>query len=369
VNDRAAERDIYLTARIDRTFRVPWGETGGTIPDAATRAGKFLAFDLSGSPTVGSAVGPPGPAPNLSIGTVSTGAAAVSITGTNPNYTLNFTVPQGPTGPAPGLVMGTVTTGAAGSSASANFTGTGPYTLNLTIPRGDTGLSGALSNGTYGDIIVTGAGATLTVGPAVITYSKIQNVSATGRLLGRNSAGAGVIEELDAATSKTLLGLNNLDNTSDANKPVSTAQQTALDTKANANDAALTGNPTAPTPALRDADTSIATMAALDRLYDVEQVTKTAVYTLTIGDRGRTVTTNSNVHVPPNSSVAFPVGSFVEIYNNSGGNKTVDFSSGTDVFRKHGVASTVTTLTLPTRSIGQLRKVDIATEWLAIGFS
>ena len=48
-----------------------------------------------------------------------------------------------------------------------------------------------------------------------------------------------------AAELKTDLSLNNVDNTSDANKPVSTAQQTALNLKANAAAPALTGDGTA----------------------------------------------------------------------------------------------------------------------------
>ena len=40
-------------------------------------------------------------------------------------------------------------------------------------------------------------------------------------------------EDADALITKTSLGLENVDNTSDVNKPVSTAQQTALDGKLN----------------------------------------------------------------------------------------------------------------------------------------
>lgn len=64
-----------------------------------------------------------------------------------------------------------------------------------------------------------------------------------------------------ATNLKTDLSLNNVDNTSDANKPVSTVQQAALDLKANLASPALTGNPTAPTPASGDNDTSISTTA------------------------------------------------------------------------------------------------------------
>jgi hypothetical protein len=97
--------------------------------------------------------GPAGPANTLSIGTVGTGTAAATITGTAPAQVLNLTLPQGPagadstvpgpTGPANSLAIGTVTTGAAGSSAAASITGTAPsQTLNLTIPRGDQGIQG-----------------------------------------------------------------------------------------------------------------------------------------------------------------------------------------------------------------------------------
>ena len=54
----------------------------------------------------------------------------------------------------PQLSIGSVTTGAAGSKASASITGTSPnFKLNLTIPRGNTGATGATGpqgpSGTY----------------------------------------------------------------------------------------------------------------------------------------------------------------------------------------------------------------------------
>jgi len=57
------------------------------------------------------------------------------------------------------------------------------------------------------------------------------------------------------------VGLGNVDNTSDANKPVSTAQQTALNLKANLASPALTGIPTAPTAAQATNTTQVATTA------------------------------------------------------------------------------------------------------------
>jgi hypothetical protein len=50
-------------------------------------------------------------------------------------------------------------------------------------------------------------------------------------LASATAAGLALMDDADAAAQRTTLGLGNVDNTSDANKPVSTAAQTALDTK------------------------------------------------------------------------------------------------------------------------------------------
>lgn len=62
------------------------------------------------------------------------------------------------------------------------------------------------------------------------------------------------------AVTKAQVGLGNVDNTADANKPVSTAQQAALDLKAPLASPALTGTPTAPNPATGTRSTQVATM-------------------------------------------------------------------------------------------------------------
>jgi hypothetical protein len=58
-----------------------------------------------------------------------------------------------------------------------------------------------------------------------------------------------------------MVDLGNVDNTSDANKPVSTATQTALDLKAPLASPALTGTPTAPTATAGTNTTQVATTA------------------------------------------------------------------------------------------------------------
>ncbi len=68
-------------------------------------------------------------------------------------------------------------------------------------------IGGGISDGDKGDITVSSSGATWTIDNDAVTYAKIQNVSATDRLLGRDSAGAGVIEEITPANVRTMLGL------------------------------------------------------------------------------------------------------------------------------------------------------------------
>ena len=61
--------------------------------------------------------------------------------------------------------------------------------------------------------------------------------------------------------TKAQVGLGNADDTSDADKPISIATQDALDRKANADNAALTGIPTAPTATVGTDTTQLATTA------------------------------------------------------------------------------------------------------------
>ena len=68
------------------------------------------------------------------------------------------------------------------------------------------GGGGGISDGDKGDITVSGSGATWTIDGDAVTYAKIQNVSATDRLLGRSSASAGDVEEITCtAAGRALL--------------------------------------------------------------------------------------------------------------------------------------------------------------------
>lgn len=67
-------------------------------------------------------------------------------------------------------------------------------------------LSAGVSNGSYGDITVTGGGLTWTIPAGTVTLAKMANMS-TGTLIYRKTAGTGVPEAQTLATLKTDLGL------------------------------------------------------------------------------------------------------------------------------------------------------------------
>ncbi len=86
---------------------------------------------------------------------------------------------------------------ATGAVTGSNLSGTntGDQTITLT-----------------GDVTGSGTGSfAATIASAAVTYAKIQNISATSRILGRITAGAGSTEELTAANVKTILALTSSD--------------------------------------------------------------------------------------------------------------------------------------------------------------
>ncbi len=113
---------------------------------------------------------------------------------------------------------------------------------NITIAgtRGPAGVA-TIADGDKGDIITSGSGVTWTIDNGAVTYAKIQNVSTTDKLLGRSTAGAGVVEEItctsfartvlddtDAATARTTLELGTANSPQFTSIEVGNASDTTL---------------------------------------------------------------------------------------------------------------------------------------------
>jgi hypothetical protein len=96
----------------------------------------------------------------------------------------------------------------------------------------------------------------------------------------------------------------------------------------------------------------------------IPQNSQTATYTLALSDMGKHISiTTGGVVIPANSGVAFPIGSAVTIFNNSGSSQTVSIT--TDTLRLAGTATTGTR-TLAQYGIATVIKVT-STVWVISG--
>jgi len=75
---------------------------------------------------------------------------------------------------------------------------------------------------------VTGA-TTLTIADDAVTYAKMQNVSATDRVLGRDSSGAGVVEEISPASLRTMINVEDGATADQSNAEIRAAVEAASD--------------------------------------------------------------------------------------------------------------------------------------------
>jgi len=127
----------------------------------------------------------------------------------------------------------------------------------------------------------------------------------------------------DLSNKAETSAISNIDNTSDINKPVSTAQQTALDLKLDSSGHILT-----------DENFTTTKSNKLDDLgRDIGIPISGVAYTVVLSDKGKYILCNNTIEqiitIPPNSSVSFDLGTEIEFEMNGTG--TVTFNEGIGV--------------------------------------
>lgn len=130
-----------------------------------------------------------------------------------------------------------VATGVAGSSVTWNGT-------TLTVPQGIQGIQGLIGKGITSVARTSGNGSAGTTDTYTITYSDA--TTSTFNVYNGADGEDGAVMSVagrsgDVVLTKADVGLSNVDNTTDANKPVSTAQATAIGLKADKLNPTITG--------------------------------------------------------------------------------------------------------------------------------
>lgn len=172
-----------------------------------------------------------------------------------------------------------------------------------------------------------------------------------------------------AGITKAMVGLGSVDNTADTAKPVSTAQQTALDLKANLISPALV-TPDLWTPTAGNMSNCTADGTNGIGYKNIPQNSQSVAYTLVLWDSGKHIyhpsadTTARTFTIPANASVAYPIGTAITFVNDtSAGTLTIAITTDTLVLAGAG---TTGSRTLTANGIATAIKVT-STRWIISG--
>jgi hypothetical protein len=291
-----------------------WVYTGAT--DTGTPPAENSVYE--GFLNAGTIQGPAGPAPVIQAEVVATlnpaeeaSVVVEPINNVEGGFKLDFSIPRGAAGTRGSLIFNVATPQDLPTQASWNsitllvndlfiISSTGEIKRLVSItPTFEIGLVYSVANTAHTHVISDidslqtslnakanlAGGATFTGTIVLPSTTSIGNVDAN-EISYLNGVSSDIQTQINAKANlagptftgtvggitKSMVGLANVDNTSDANKPVSTAQQTALNLKANVANPTFTGTVSAPTPLSTSNTTTVATTAFVRNIIQIEEL-------------------------------------------------------------------------------------------------